>query len=203
MKNWIRKKIINFLSAYVDIREDITSQQSRNIHIKESSIIYHPFKITGHNNISIGKHSAIGSNSWIATFDNYRGQMFTPKIVIKDNVSIGSYACITAIDEVIIEDGVLISEHVYISDHYHGLEGSAEIPPIEKPLFSKGKVKIGKNTFIGYRVTILSGVNLGRNCVIGAHSVVTKSFPDFSMIVGSPAKLIKKFDTTQNKWIDI
>ena len=57
----------------------------------------------------------------------------------------------------------------------------------------EGKVKIGKNCWIGAKVTIVSGVELGNNIIVGANSVVTKSFPEGNIIIaGIPAKIIKK-----------
>ncbi len=51
-------------------------------------------------------------------------------------------------------------------------------------------VKIGDNTFIGQRVTILCGVEIGSNCIVGAGSVVTKSIPDGMVFAGNPARKI-------------
>lgn len=58
-------------------------------------------------------------------------------------------------------------------------------PSIVKP------VKVGNNVWIGTRVIIMPGVTIGNNCIIGAGSVVTKSFADNSIIAGVPAKKIK------------
>ena len=60
-------------------------------------------------------------------------------------------------------------------------------------------VEIGDGTWIGENVCIL-GVKIGKNCVIGANSVVTKDIPDYSVVVGSPAVIIKKFNITANRW---
>ncbi|MDX6182202.1 CatB-related O-acetyltransferase [Flavobacterium sp. Fl-77] len=57
--------------------------------------------------------------------------------------------------------------------------------------YSKGKIIIGHDCWIGIGVTILSGVEMGNGCVIAAGSVVTKSFPPYSILGGSPAKLIR------------
>ena len=63
-----------------------------------------------------------------------------PKIIIGNNVRIGNYACITAVDEIVIENGCLFSEYIYISDHYHGFDPALNISPAKQPLSSKGKV---------------------------------------------------------------
>lgn len=181
--------------------EIINSQNNKyNIIFSENSYIRMPSKISGGNFIKIGKSSVIGHNSWIATFDKYFEQNFSPNIEIGDNVSIGNFACLTAIDSIKIHDGCLFSEHVYVTDHFHGSDPSSGKRPLLQPLFSKGPVEIGENTFIGYRVTVLSGVKIGKNCVIGAHSVVNKTIPDNCMVVGSPAKIIKRFNFENKEW---
>ncbi|ELM3618573.1 hypothetical protein RYR54_004329, partial [Aeromonas sobria] len=55
---------------------------------------------------------------------------------------------------------------------------------------SKGEIIISNDVWIGFGAMILSGVKLGRGCVVGAGSVVTKSFPDYAIVGGNPAKII-------------
>lgn len=166
----------------------------------ENSVIHRPKKLEGGKDIRIGKNSFIGSDSWLATFPVYHGVHYTPEIVIEDNVSIGRYANITAINQIIIKKGCLISEFFYTSDHTHGYDPSLGIYPAEQPLFSKGKVVIGSGCFIGFRVCVMPGVSIGKGCVIGSNSVVTKDLPDYSMAVGVPAKVIKKYNFDNKSW---
>ena len=71
---------------------------------------------------------------------------------------------------------------------------------MQQNLECKGPVILGASCFLGMRVTVLPNVQLGEFCVVGANSVVNKSFPAYSMIAGVPARLIKRFDPAENKW---
>ena len=201
----LKSRLINYLSSCFHLSE--TKVYTRNnpfgIVMGENSFFGKVNQIIGGGYIKIGDNSSLGHSMWLGAYDSYNYQKFHPHIIIGNNVRIGNYACITAINEITIENGCLISEYVYISDHYHGFDPALNLEPAKQPLFSKGKVIIGQNTFIGYRATILSGVTIGKNCVIGAHSVVNKSFQDYSMIAGIPAKIIKTYSFKDKAWIEI
>ena len=93
----------------------------------------------------------------------------------------------------------MIADKVYISDNLHEYTNVC-IPIIEQPIIQKKNVSIGSGSWIGENVCII-GATIGKHCVIGANSVVTHDIPDFSVAVGSPAKIIKRYDFSQNKWV--
>jgi acetyltransferase-like isoleucine patch superfamily enzyme len=169
-------------------------------HMGEGSVILLPRWIYNKKHVEVGKKCVIGRFAVFNAVVDYAGTRYTPKISIRDNVYIGGYSQLHCMDALTLESGVVLSEHVYISDIAHGFD-PAKGPIMEQELESKGPVHIGENTFIGYGVSVLPGVTLGKHCIVGTRSVVTRSFPDYSMIAGSPARLIKKYCLETNTWV--
>ena len=64
--------------------------------------------------------------------------------------------------------------------------------PTQRQIVSKGSVIIGKNVWIGDKATILPGVMIGDGVVVGANTVVSKDIPNYSVVVGNPARIIKQ-----------
>lgn len=145
--------------------------------------------------ISIGDNFSAMNNLRLEAWDYYQGETFTPEIIIGNNVIMNTDIHIGCINKVIIGDNVLMASRIYISDHSHGEinEEALLLPPALRPLKSRGPVIIEKNVWIGEGVAILPGVTMGENSIIGANSVVTKSFPPNSVVAGNPAKVIKSF----------
>lgn len=144
--------------------------------------------------ISIGSNSYLGRFAVLTAWDKYNGQTFSPKIEIGDKVSLGEFNHITCINNIKIEEGVLSGRWVTITDNSHGVfdDLNSKINPAERPLYSKGATVIGKRVWLGDKVTILPGVNVGEGSVVAANSVVTKDVPPFSIVAGNPAKIIKQ-----------
>ena len=122
-----------------------------------------------------------------------REQKFSPELIIGDNVRIEDFCHIGCTEKVVIGNGVLIASKVLITDHYHGVISRKDLNqiPSERLLCSK-PVIIGNNVWIGDTVSIMPGVVLGDNVIVGANAVVTHSFPDNVVIAGCPARIIKE-----------
>lgn len=71
-----------------------------------------------------------------------------------------------------------------------------------KNVFKYGRIIVGDHSFIGYGSTILPGVTIGKNCVIGAGSVVTKNVPDGSVVCGVPARLVCTTEAYAKRCVD-
>ena len=66
-----------------------------------------------------------------------------------------------------------------------------EMAPIKRPIYSKGEVIIEDDVWIGDKVSILSGITIGRGAIIGANAVETKDVPSYSIAVGNPIRIIR------------
>ncbi len=167
-------------------------------------LIRRPFYIRGKRYIDFGHHLTTGVGCRIDAFP----KEFKQVIHIGNNVQINDYVHIGAIESVTIGDRVLIASKVFITDHNHGSYGarnihsSPAVPPIER-LLSSAPVIIEDDVWLGEFVAVLPGVTIGKGSIIGATSVVTKDVPPYSIAVGSPAKVIKKYDFLRSEWITI
>lgn len=106
---------------------------------------------------------------------------------------------LTLLDTATIEigDNVLIASNVGIYTAGHALDPELRLKTGAEYGFP---VKIGNNVWIGASVTILPGVTIGDNAVIGAGSVVTKDIPADTLAFGNPAKANRKFNDHDKKY---
>jgi acetyltransferase-like isoleucine patch superfamily enzyme len=162
----------------------------------ERSYIKSPLAISGHKNIEIGKNVFIGYKSWLAAVPLTGSRECL--LQIGDGCSIGNFNHIYATRRIVIGKKVLTADKIYISDNLHGYS-NIDVAVIDQPINQINDVYIGDGSWIGENVCIL-GVGIGKNCVIGANSVVNKNIPDYSVAVGNPAKIIKRYDFETKEW---
>ena len=125
-----------------------------------------------------------------------------PVIVIEDNCSIGYGAMISAKNRIHLERDVLVGQQVTILDHNHAYEDITK-PIVNQGITEGGRIRIGQGSWIGRGSAIMCArgeLMIGRNCVVAVNSVVTRSIPDYSVVFGSPATIIRQYDPETRAW---
>lgn len=165
--------------------------------VGEKSYFARPLLLQGHGErrIRIGSRTSIGHHTVLGCWERYgQDECYEPEIIIGNYCSIGEYCHITAINKISVGDGLLTGRFVYIGDNAHGglSWDEADTPPARRHLTSKGEIRIGRNVWIGDKVSVFGGVTIGDNVIIGAGSIVTHDIPSNCMAAGMPAKVIKR-----------
>lgn len=114
-----------------------------------------------------------------------------PLLMIDSETYIGRFVSISCARKVYIGKKVLIADRCYIGDIQHGFENK-DLAIKDQYVVPKGDIYIGDETWIGNNVSILPNVTIGKHCVIGANSVVTKDVPDYHIVAGNPAKILRQ-----------
>jgi acetyltransferase-like isoleucine patch superfamily enzyme len=167
----------------------------------KSRLIRLPFDVRNKSNIDFGYELTTGIGCRIEAFPQ------SEKIVLQfgKNVQLNDYVHITAMHSVTIGDNVLMASKIFISDCTHGSylgdsnDSNPDSVPIDRPLSFK-PIIIEDNVWLGEFVSVLPGVTIGKGTIVGANSVVSKDLPKYVIAVGSPAKPVKKFNFSTQRW---
>ena len=127
------------------------------------------------------------------------------RIEIGEYSEISMYSRVASVGYVKIGRCVLFGPNVFVADYNH------EYRDPLRPIMYQGNrftptesgtpnLSIGDGTWIGTNVVIVGNVHIGKNCVIGANSVVSTDIPDYSVAVGSPAKVVKRYNFENKQW---
>jgi acetyltransferase-like isoleucine patch superfamily enzyme len=102
-----------------------------------------------------------------------------------------------------LETDVLLAPGVLIMDHNHEFH-DVNSPIHTQGVTSGGSIKIERNCWLGYNAVVIAAgkeVVIGRNSVVAANSVVTRSVSPFSVVAGAPAREVRRFDPALGDWI--
>ena len=131
--------------------------------------------------ITIGSRVFIGRNTILTCKD---GDM-----EIGDAVSIGFNCSLFSASSVRIGPSTLLAAYCFVVGGGHEYD-RVDIPIIEQARPSKG-IEVGSNVWLGTRVTVLDGIEIGEGAIVGASAVVTEDVPPFTIVAGIPARVIR------------
>jgi acetyltransferase-like isoleucine patch superfamily enzyme len=161
-------------------------------------------RLMGLSHMRIGANLKAADGLWLEAVISYEGYSYAPEISIGANCNLSSYVHIACTNRVTIGEGLLSGSHVVITDHAHGqyrgeMQTGPDVRPTLRRLSNDGVVVIGKNVWLGDGVAVLAGAVIGDGCVIGANSVVNGVVPAGTVAVGTPARVVRRWDGSE--WV--
>jgi acetyltransferase-like isoleucine patch superfamily enzyme len=164
------------------------------------SWIVPPSRVTSPGLIRIGSGVTVHEHAWLSVVTAV--DSVTPSLVIGDRCSIGRMVHIACVGEVVLEDDVLTSDRVFIGDTYHDYT-DPEQPVLTQPMAHPQPVMIGHGAFLGIASVVLQGVTVGAGAFVAAGAVVTGDVPPRTLVVGNPARPVRRYDEATAAWVAV
>ncbi|MFD0717405.1 glycosyltransferase [Paenibacillus sp. GCM10027626] len=167
----------------------------KNSSLEVGGQFYHPEEI------SIGSDVSIRRNYWLNIISP--GVERKPKIIIGDGCRCDEGLIISALNQIVLEQGVIIGPRVFISDTDH------EYRQVGKPVTAQGLIEARGEVFIGERVRIGTGsvisgnIRIGRDSIVQPGSVVEHDVPEQCVVGGAPARIMQIYEPALDKWVDV
>lgn len=140
----------------------------------------------------VGHNVRIGNYTRINFYNN-------GSLTIGDGCYIGQRNSFLVGADITIGNGTLMASDICITSENHNTDPTSLIGYGGQPLICK-PVNIGEGCWIGEKVIVLPGVEIGKKSIVGAGSVVTKDVPDYSIVAGNPAKVLKTYNFDKDEW---
>jgi acetyltransferase-like isoleucine patch superfamily enzyme len=154
----------------------------------DHTVLQLPIRLSGEQRMAIGSRVFVGAGSWLQVVGDGRGVALT----IGDGSAIAGHCVLSATHSIRLGRDVALARNVYIADHTHAYDDPGRPIP-EQGLADVRPIEIDDGAWLGQNVVVLPGVRIGRGSVVSANAVVTKDVPDYSLAVGAPARVVRRF----------
>lgn len=149
--------------------------------------------------IKMGDKCRIGSDCRLSMYDEFADIAYQPELNFGNNVYMGDHLTILCADKITIADNVLMASYITITSENHGMEVESNIGYGKQALIT-APVTIKEGVWIGEKVIILPGIIIGKQAIIAAGAVVTKNVPDYTIVAGNPARVIRRYNFNTHTW---
>jgi acetyltransferase-like isoleucine patch superfamily enzyme len=157
-----------------------------------------PARVQAPECIHLGDQVIIHEHAWLCVVPQPGAP--APRLEIARGTSINRFFKVVCAGEVVIEQDCLISDQVAIADTHYRYD-LPDTPIQQQPLAPPRPVRIGRGTFLGIRCVIMPGVTIGEHAYIGAAAVVSEDVPPRTVVIGDPARPIRRYDETTGTWV--
>ena len=171
----------------------------RRMRVGAGSYIDPSVQIVGWEHVRVGSNSTLSEGVWLNV--NHRDQP-VDRIMVGDFCHIGRNNFLSSGPSIELRDYCFTG----LDCHFLGCGHDVALPSspyIVAGLSAGAPIVIGTNCWLATSVTVLEGVEIGRGSVVGARSLVTRSLPPFSIALGAPAQVVKRFDFRNQRWTDM
>lgn len=166
----------------VTIRQPRSISLGKNVTIDDYAALHCSGSVDEPASIRLGDNCLVGRETIIAAKNG--------SIELGEACNLGSQCRIATQSSIRMGKSVLVAAYAYIGPGNHRTD-DPNLPIMEQGMDIRGGVEIGDNTWIGARATIVDGVRIGCDCIIGAHSLVLHDVPDRAVVAGAPAKVLR------------
>lgn len=177
----------------------LSTLMGRRINVGSGSFVHHSVHILGGDNIRIGSNSCLSEGCWLNVNHRLRGEV---AIEIGDNCFIGKQNFFSSGNVILIGDYTLTTMGCKFVGSTHKVD-EPQTPYLLTGTTCDDRIQIGVNCFFGVGATVLGNVRVGHGSVIGAESLVLKDIPPFSIAIGNPAKVVKRYSFIKEAWLPI
>lgn len=188
LRSLLSKSIFASVKGTPAIERGVTLRNPAHITLGKGMIIDQGAVLDARRGVDMQPEISFGDNCFIGSLSMVLAK--GGSILFGSGINISTYTRIASEGPIEIGDSVLISSYCYIGPGNHRFD-DPEKPIMEQGMEQGKGIKIGSNCWIGTKVTILDGVTIGNNVIIGAHSLVKDSIPDNAIVAGAPAKILK------------
>lgn len=151
-----------------------------------------PFRVHGARLIAVGDGVFVGPDSWFQVLGP-GGDNGQPVIEIGSGSSFVGWCTISAVQSVTIGERVMFARGVYVADHDHAYQ-QVGVAIRDQGHQGAAAVTIGDGAWLGQNCVVTAGSRIGRGAAVGANSVVKGDVPDYSLVVGAPARVVRSWD---------
>ena len=155
-----------------------------------NTVLQPPIRLLGEDRIAVGVGVFVGAGAWFQTLRSPEGERGS--ISIGDGSSFAGNCTLSAARAIRIGSGVSFARGVYIADHAHAYDDWS-LPVLAQGITSLAPVEVGDGAWLGQNVVVLPGARIGRGAVVSANSVVVGDVPDYTVVAGAPARVVRTF----------
>jgi acetyltransferase-like isoleucine patch superfamily enzyme len=159
---------------------------------ERSAVCFPVAAMFGESSIEVGDGCIIGPYATLSAGVSPEQVLDGPVVTIGDRCVIGKGSGVVGHRRVEIGDDVWTGHYVYVTDANHGYADPVE--PVGRQFAAPRPVRIGSGSWLGHGALVLGGADIGEHVVVGAGAVVTGDLPDYSVAVGNPARVIRRYE---------